>query len=363
MNMSPNLRELESTKRTVKFFEGLLRSTPNGVIVTDLSQNIMIVNANFSSLFNEHWRSIIETNLLVWLHKLVEGAVDTWIKLIESVYRDGYCYDTLFKMVINEDIRYLSVNASLVKQDSLEENSVIISIWRDITKQIEMEEQVAMSERFAILGKLSGSIAHEIRNPLATIDISAFNLKRILKDADEKTKSQINRIIKQVKETTNTIQSLQDLAGQEIPKKENIDLSVIVEEGILYSKIPRDITIDNKVIKNELFVNIDKKQVAILFRNILTNAVEAMDNKGIIRITACREESGWIGVSIKDTGCGIVPENLKNIFQPFFGTKTKGFGFGLAICSMIMEKHGGTLDVQSEFGKGATFIMHFPLND
>jgi len=363
MDKIPNISELESTKRTVKFFEGLLRSTPNGIVVTDASQNIVLVNGRFSSLFRQHWRDVIETNLFVWLQQLDDGAVDLWTKLMENVYRDGYSYDVNFNMTSTEGVKHFSVNASLVEEESKDDQGIIISNWRDITKQIEMEEQIAASERLAVLGRLSGSIAHEIRNPLATIDISALNLKRKLKDADEKTKSQINRIIKQVKETVDTIQSLQDLSKLETPNKRRQDISVIIGNCIGVSELPQSVHIINAMAKNELFVDVDEKQVAIVLRNVLTNAVHAMDNQGTIWITAYKEGDGNVNISIKDSGPGIMTKNIKKIFQSFYGTKVKGFGYGLTICRMIMEKHEGTINAMSEEGAGATFILSFPSAD
>jgi PAS domain S-box-containing protein len=363
MDNVPNISELESTKRTVKFFEGLLRSTPNGIVVTDASQNIVLVNGRFSSLFRQHWRDVIETNLFVWLQQLDDGAVDLWTKLMETVYREGYCYDVNFKMISTEGVKHLSVNASLVKQESTEDQGIIISNWRDITKQVEMEEQIATSERFALLGKLSGSIAHEIRNPLATIDISALNLKRKLKDADEKTKSQIDRIIRQVKEAVDTIQSLQDLVKLETPNKRRWDISDLIMNGEAISDLPQNVHLINAMTKNKLFVDADEKQISIVLRNILSNAAHAMDNQGTIWIAAYEDEDGNIIISIKDSGPGITAENIKKIFQSFFGTKVKGFGYGLTICRMIMDKHGGEIDATSEEGEGATFILRFPSAD
>lgn len=363
MENIPNLSELESTKRTVKFFEGLLRSTPNGVVVTDASQNIVLVNGRFSSMFRQHWRDVIETNLFVWLQQLEDGSVDLWSKLIESVCREGYCYDVNFKMTSTEEVKYLSVNASLVEQESKDDQSIIISNWRDITKQIEMEEQVATSERFAVLGKLSGSIAHEIRNPLATIDISALNLKRKLKDADEKTKSQINRIIKQVKEAVDTIQSLQDLSKLEKPNKRRLDISDIIMNDEAISALPQNVHLINAMTRNELFVDVDEKQISIVLRNILSNAAHAMDNQGTIWVTAYKDGDSNVSISIKDSGPGITTENIEKIFQSFYGTKIKGFGYGLTICRMIMEKHGGTIYATSGEGEGATFILRFPFAD
>ncbi len=112
--------------------------------------------------------------------------------------------------------------------------------------------------------------------------------------------------------------------------------------------------------KNKLFVNVDEKQISIVLRNILANAAHAMDNQGTVWITAYNDGNDYVNISIKDSGPGIKPESLNKIFQSFYGTKVKGFGYGLTICKMIMEKHGGTIDATSEEGKGATFILRFP---
>ncbi len=363
MEKTTTISELDSSKRTIKFFEGLLRSTPNGVVVTDASQNIVLVNGRFSSLFQQNWRSVIETSIFVWLQQLDDGAVDLWGKLVDCVCRKGQCYDVNFNMTTTEEVKHLSVNASLVEETPAEERGIIISIWRDITKQVKMERAIAESERLTVLGKISGSIAHEIRNPLATIDISALNLKRRLKDADEKTMSQIDRIIKQVKETTDTIQSLQDLAKLDKPVRRRQDLSDIIRNGIRIIKLPDSVHLINGMIKNDLFVDVDEMQISIVLRNILNNALQAMDNQGTIRITAFKEGNDTVKVSIKNSGPSIAPEEIEKIFNSFYGTKVKGFGYGLTICRMIMEKHGGSIEAKSEDSEGAAFILSFPSAD
>jgi signal transduction histidine kinase len=85
-----------------------------------------------------------------------------------------------------------------------------------------------------------------------------------------------------------------------------------------------------------------------------------MDNKGTIWITADKAEDGYAEVSVMNSGSDIEPSDLEKIFQPFFGTKARGFGYGLTICKMIMEKHGGSIKARSGKGQGATFILRFP---
>ncbi len=124
-------------------------------------------------------------------------------------------------------------------------------------------------------------------------------------------------------------------------------------------ELPQNVHLINAMAKNKLFVDVDEKQISIVLRNILANAAHAMDDQGTVWITAYKDDD-FVNISIRDSGPGIKPENIKKIFQSFFGTKVKGFGYGLTICEMIMEKHGGTISATSENGKGATFILRFP---
>jgi PAS domain S-box-containing protein len=219
-------------------------------------------------------------------------------------------------------------------------------------------EKLIQTERLAIIGKLSGSIAHEIRNPLGVINSSVFYLKMKLQNADEKTHSHLNRIQNQVNNSTAIIQSLLDLTRMKEPIKVRLDIANVIKTVL--SKVSKSIEVVKRVPTGEFFVEADEQQISMMFKNLVTNAVQAMNNQGILEVTVDKSSNGWIGVSFKDFGVGISPENLEKIFQPFFSTKTIGIGFGLSICQMIIEKHGCTIKAQSEVGKGTTFIVGFP---
>ncbi|MBC8548628.1 MAG: hypothetical protein H8D23_03160, partial [Candidatus Brocadiales bacterium] len=224
------------------------------------------------------------------------------------------------------------------------------------------QDKLISNERLAVLGRLSSGIAHEIRNPLATIGSSAYFLSKTLKDADEVVLKNIERIESEVRKSTAIIQGLQDLATMQKPKKVRMDIVTIIEECLNNSKIPQDIKIAMDIQKNEFFVDADARQMSIMYNNIFDNAVHAMDNRGNIWIHADRTESNDIEVAIRDSGHGIKAEDLEEVFLPFYGTKTNGLGFGLSICQMIIEKHGGEIKVNSEVGKGTTFVVRYPSN-
>ncbi|MCP4254058.1 MAG: HAMP domain-containing protein [Candidatus Scalindua sp.] len=301
---------------------------------------------------------------------LVSGSISNPIINLTKTTRRIAGGDITSKVDIKGSVEIGELGTSFNKMmDQLEASRIEMIGHRDHLKEMvdertkelkETQEQLISEERFAVLGKLSGSIAHEIRNPLATIDSTAYYLKRKLKDADEKTRSRLDRIINEVKESTDIIQSLQDLTKLKEPQKTRIDLHGIIEDGIEMSNIPRAVELVNNATRDKLLVDVDGKQIAIVLRNILANAIQAMEGKGTIRITAGKAEDGFVDVSLMNSGPGIEPENLGKVFQPFYGTKTGGFGYGLTICKMIMKKNGGSIKAQSGKEKGVTFILRIP---
>ncbi len=223
------------------------------------------------------------------------------------------------------------------------------------------QEKLVHAERLAVMGKFASGIAHEIRNPLGVIDSSVYYLKLLLQDADEETRQQFDRIKLNVTKCTTIIQNLQNLTKMKGPQKVRLDIAAVIADGLAASHVPPSVKVVQQVAAGEFWVDADREQLVMVFRNIVTNAVQAMQNAGTLGVTHGKTEDGGIEVAFEDSGPGIAPENLEKLFQPFFSTKEKGFGVGLPICQMIIEKHGGTLKAQSEAGQGAAFIVRLPI--
>ena len=250
-------------------------------------------------------------------------------------------------------------------QEAIEALSVaIVQAVKKKRAELELkdaQEELLRKERLAVIGSLSSGISHEIKNTLGVIDSSVYYLKMKLKEADEKTLIHLDRIKHQVDTSNAIIQSLQNLTRIKDFQRVRIDLANVIKEAIANCNVPQSVTVVKKVPAEELFVDVDKEQLSIVFKNLVTNGLEAMDNKGTFWVTAGKADGGWIDVSFKDSGHGIAREKLKKIFEPFYTTKTKGFGFGLSMCRMIVEKHGGAIEVESEVGKGGTFRVKLPM--
>jgi len=225
----------------------------------------------------------------------------------------------------------------------------------------DVQEELIRKEKLATIGKLSGSIAHELRNPLGVIDSSAYYLKKRLKEADEKVREHLDRIKAQVGRATAIIESLLNLTRIKEPKLETLDLKAITSEGIAASKVPDTVNVIQGFPEEEVLVSADREQLSLALRNIVADAVEAMTGEGTLTVTVCRASDDRAELSFIDTGPGIDPENLERIFEPLFTTRAKGIGFGLSIARMVIDRHGGTIEARSEPGRGATIIVRLPL--
>lgn len=230
------------------------------------------------------------------------------------------------------------------------------------TRQLrKTQEDLIVAERLAILGQLSGSISHEIRNPLNVISSSAYFLKLKLGNYDKKVHEHIERIESEVKKSTATIDSLLSLSGIKSVKKELVNIKSIINDALVASRIPEGIEIIKMFLDSDIYVKVDKDQLCMAFHNIIKNGIEAMNKKGRLSIQVVKNKS-TVEVSFEDTGVGIQTENISKIFQPLFTTKAKGIGFGLSICKMIIQKNDGFINVKSEVNKGAKFTVQFPVD-
>jgi len=226
-------------------------------------------------------------------------------------------------------------------------------------------QQIMKSERLATLGQLAAGVAHEINNPLGGI---LMYTHLALEDLDEKDvlRSNLEKAVTEATRCKDIVKGLLDFSRQTEPKIEQSDVNKILEQ-----------TLD--LVKNQaLFQNvkitcnfsslptilIDAGQIQQVFTNIILNAAEAVEGKGELTVaTKASSDNEYVEVSFTDTGCGILPEDHEKIFDPFFSTKEvgRGTGLGLAVSHGIIARHKGVIEVQSELGKGTTFIIRLPL--
>jgi signal transduction histidine kinase len=267
-----------------------------------------------------------------------------------------------------EDSKTLTFEVSARFVD-YEGNKLIQAIARDISEQYALTDKLVQADKLVLLGQLSAGVAHEIRNPLAAVNLNLQVLQRkILEGAPEyiyvKTALQgVDRISRIVEVTLNFSRpAVPDIQGFNLNQLVPVVLD-LVAAALKRKEITVDLKLDEKLPK----VAADAKQMQQVFINLITNAADAIKSKGTIYIHSYIEKGGRIGdgemavVAISDDGIGIPPEDLTKIFNPFFTRKPDGTGLGLPITQRILHQHSGVLDVDSKVGKGTTFYVKLPV--
>jgi PAS domain S-box-containing protein len=238
-----------------------------------------------------------------------------------------------------------------------------MEISRDITKDINLQRVMMQQEKLASIGRLSAGVAHEINNPLTTILTTAMLIQEDI-DPDDSMYRELETIANETLRCRKIVTSLLDFARQTKPAKKKNNINDIVIESILLTKKQatfKDVTIEHQLAEDIPVICVDKGQLQQALINLLLNAIEATDSSGKVIATTRLHQDQAAEITISDTGEGISEDKLNNIFDPFFTTKEGGTGLGLAITHGIIEQHGGTIDVQSQPGRGTVFKIRFPI--
>jgi two-component system NtrC family sensor kinase len=273
-----------------------------------------------------------------------------------------------------DEIGYLANSFNQMTADLKTANQKLIEWGKTLEKKVEertkelreMQAHLIQSEKLASLGKLAAGIAHEINNPLGGILIYSHLL---LEDTSRKSPhyENLKKIVKETSRCKDIVRGLLEFARPKEPEVSQINLNNVVDRSLaLVEKqaLFQNIKISKAYMPGLPKIVADGSQLQQVFMNIIINAAEAMDGKGVLSLSTSLDADGTcIEAKISDTGHGINEEDKKRLFEPFFSTKEvgKGTGLGLAISYSIIQIHQGTIDVKSEEGKGSTFTVRLPV--
>ncbi len=238
-----------------------------------------------------------------------------------------------------------------------------MGIYKEITPMIELEQQILRAEKLAVIGELAAGTAHEIRNPLTTIQGFIQLLGDSLQEASEK--KYITLIISEIRRINQIIKEMLLLAKPSAPAHRRIKteeliqdmVSFMIPEGALYNVI-LETRIDQMI--PDLFI--DEMQIKQVFINLIRNGIQSMKNGGTLKIIAdYDQQKNEVKIQFIDQGEGIPPSVLKKIYDPFFTTKEEGTGLGIPISLQIMQNHEGNLVIESDVQQGTTVTITFPI--
>lgn len=355
------LKQTVAEKEEVKnYLRNILESLTTGVIVTDLKGRITTLNRCAESFLGfsqdqvagEHIEVLFSEfsflEFMIWPR--TEHSRDTWNK-------------------VNMKDRIIEIFMSPMKDEQAKIMGNVI-ILRDVTRIEKLEEMAKRTEKLAAMGEMAANIAHEIRNPLGSIELFTSLLMKDLKD--EKNQGRLSHIITSVKNMDNKVSNLLLFTTQRNPVMRRINIHRILREVIQFSEAvikQEGIMLRAKYANVEPYVRGDAEMLKQVLLNILLNSIQAMSDGGSLCVETIMphggegesRDNGNVEIRISDTGVGIPRENLKKIFDPFFSTRERGSGLGLAIVHNIVHVHGGAIDVTSREKEGTVFSILFPL--
>ena len=231
----------------------------------------------------------------------------------------------------------------------------------------ERTKELLEAERLAAIGEVTTMVGHDLRNPLQVLVNVSYLIKKKIMSSPACAKAAEKRGIlnymatleKQVDYMNKIVSDLRDLAARLSPQMMNLSLRQIVEGTFALIDVPESIMVRVDVDEGLPKIMADPFMLRRVVTNLVMNAIQAMPDGGVLTVKASKEDEMML-LSVQDTGVGIPKENLDKIFQPFFTTKAKGQGLGLAVCKRMVEAHGGAIEVESELGAGTTFTIKLP---
>ncbi len=248
------------------------------------------------------------------------------------------------------------------KSDELGELSNSVNLMRIQLKRI--TTQLKEQERLAGIGQTAGMVGHDLRNPLQSIVGEVYLIQQEIESFPEsqnkeKVKESIQLVSEQIAYMEKIVSDLQTFVKPIEPQKELTNAKKLVASVLSLIKIPLNITL-TLTVDDKLTVNADPQLLKRVLVNLINNAIQAMPNGGSLGIMGKTTFDGKVQLLVEDTGMGI-PDNIKSkVFTPLFTTKSKGQGFGLAVCKRVVEAQGGTITFESQQGKGTRFIIELP---
>lgn len=327
--------------------------------------NIMSFDDNgYVTELNEYMLSLIQRH---YPHLTREIILSQPADQVFGKSMDREIYERLRGILLNKQrsnakINYDSMTYHIFTAPLKHESGVpggIVMIIQDLTEEEKIRSELDNVERLTLVGQMAAGITHEIRNPMAVV--RGF-LQLMREKSPEDLHSYYHIVMEELDRANSIINDFLSLAQSRVSEKEMVQLELILEE--LTPLIWADANLRGQSVELKLSpslppLRLNVREIKQLILNLARNAMEAMDAKGVLTLETCEQED-TAQLIITDTGSGIPQSQLKQLFTPFYTTKSQGTGLGLPLCLSIAERHNGTIHVESEVGKGTSVIVTIP---
>lgn len=343
-----------------------------GVWMRDLRSGTMWTSGEWRALFAFAPAQVVEmAQFLGRIHADDRAAVEATIgQALAGVQR----YETEYRIELPDgSLRWIGSQGN-VEADESGRASLLRGVSIDITERRQaelavqhMQKEVTHLARVALMGELTGAMAHELNQPLTAILSNAQAAQRYLRQQPPRL-DQVGAILADIvsedERASQVIVRLRRLFDKQETPRQRVEIALLVAE---VSHLLRNDLINHEVILEldlqaaDAQVEADKVQLQQVLINLLINACDAMAGGGVVLVRSAFAADGMVELSVSDSGCGIAPAAMAQLFTPFYTTKTRGMGLGLSICRNIAQAHGGRLWADNNSGPGATFHLSLPL--
>ena len=354
------------------FLETVFNAIQEGIIVTDSSGRITYLNDAACELFGldgeDSIGKLLEERVrgLDWNALTHSGGPVT--RDLEIFYPSNRFINFYIAPLMIESRFDRNENAAAHDRGYSEQVGYAI-IMRDITESRRTAEKTIESERLNALTLLAAGVAHELGNPLNSLNIHLRLMERQARKLKGKERDELQHSIEICRGEINRLDSIVTQFLRAIrpsrPQLQPENINTIVEEAVRFFSAEieaRDIVVETELRSDLPLLQLDRGQMKQAFYNVIKNSFEAMRRRGILRIRTDMDES-HVRVSFIDTGGGMSAETLSHVFEPYYTTKERGTGLGLLIVRRIVREHGGELAIESTEGKGLTLTIRLPFRE
>ena len=233
-------------------------------------------------------------------------------------------------------------------------------VARSTSELAKAQEELLRNERLAMLGQFAGSVGHELRNPLGVISNAVYYLQSVLKSPDPTTSEYLEMIAKEVRNSEKIIRDLLELSRNRPAERRPVSVQDLVSNVLLRQSPAETVKVVVDVPESLERVYVDERQMVQVIENLVSNAMEAMPDGGILTLSAVQKADGVV-LSVADTGTGIPKDLIEKIYDPLVTTKRGGIGLGLTLSRRLVELNNARLHVASLPGNGSTFSVTMPV--
>jgi PAS domain S-box-containing protein len=349
--LEASLREQEKVENQLR---SVLESLDSSVVMIDTEERITLFNPSAERIYALKPEEAIGRSYA----DVFKAQADSHYPLIETLKHNHTMVGHEKYWKVGAGLKPIGYTTSVVK----DRNGQIlgaVEISTDLTQMKQLQNQMQHAKTLAALGEMAATVAHEIRNPLAGIGGFAGLLERDL-EGDDPRRALVKKIVQGVSSLNKIVSNLLVYTRPMELQVQRVDFIAWMEDILRYAELEiekdhKDIRIDRDYRFERIEARIDPEKFQQVFLNLIFNAIQSIEGKGVITLRIDIDSDDFLRVAIIDDGRGIPKDIMSKIFNPFFTTKEQGTGLGLAIVQRIVALHGGTIAVTSEPSKSTQF--------